>query len=73
MLIHTEVLEQEMKKRSSAQVIASSFSGTSLMVPCYSVEHGLKTEIKELCTDTEEADARLIPHSLHAVKNGVKR
>ena len=43
------------------------------MVPCYSVEHGLKTEIKELCTDIEEADARIIQHSMHAVKNGVKR
>ena len=44
------------EKKSSAQVIASSFSGTSLMmVPCYSVENGLTTEIKELCTDIEEA------------------
>ena len=42
------------------------------MVPCYSVEYGLKTEIKELCTDIEEADARFIPYSMHAVKNGVK-
>ena len=72
-LLHTEVLEEERKKSSSVQVIASSFSGTSLMVPCYSVENGLKSEIKELCTDIEEADARLIPHSMHAVKNGVKR
>ena len=53
--------------------MASCFSGASDVVVCQSVKDGRLTEVPELHPDVEEADARIIPHAIHAVKGGMKR
>ena len=47
----------------------SGFSGESCMSCC----SGSCDEVPELCIDIEEADSRIIPHALHAVKDGLER
>ena len=54
-------------------VVTSSFSGASDSVKCKNVTDGNSVEIPDLCPEVEEADARILPHALHAVRSGMQR
>ena len=51
----------------------SCFSGISVNVSCYSSNSTTCVEVPELVDNIEEADARIIPHALHAGKQGITR
>ena len=72
MLLHEQVLKHK-TNRASVQVIASCFSGTSVMVSCHSVKDGCLSELPDMNPDVEEADAQIILHAMHAVKSGTER
>jgi len=53
------------------QVIATCFSGTSVMVSCHTINYGYSSELpSDMNPDVEEADARIILHAMHAVNLG---
>ena len=72
MLLHEQAIKCKIEKPSKVQVVASCFSGASDVVACQSVKDGCSVEVPELHPDVEEADARIIPHAMHAVKSRMK-
>ena len=73
MLLHTQVIKHEIETPSTVHVVASWFSGASDGATCKSVMDGKSVEMPDLCPDVEEADARIIPHVMHAVNSGIQR
>ena len=73
MLLHEHTIKCRMEQPSKLQVIVSGFSGDSVDVACQLAQDGCSAKITELCQNIEEADARIIPHAMHAVKNGARR
>ena len=75
MLLHEQAIKRAVEAPSSVHVVASCFSGESGSVPCKQVLNGdSAAEIANLyCPDVEEADARIVPHAMHAVRSGIER
>lgn len=72
MLLHTLAIKHGLEVPSAVYVVASCFSGESDGVKCKGVIGGNSAEMPDLCPDAEEADARIIPHAMHAVRHGIK-
>ena len=74
LLIHQEALAMSIEKSMNGQLLVSNFTGMITgRVPCYSCNDKTCVEIPELVNDIEEADARIILHSMHAAKNGIDK
>ena len=73
MLLHQETLSMSREKSRCKQILVSCFSGISVNVSCYSSNSTTCVEVPELVDNIEEADARIIPHALHAGKQGITR
>jgi len=73
MLLHTQAIKRGIETPSSVHVVASCFSGASGGASCKGVMNGNSDEIPDLCPEVEEADARIIPHAMHAVRSGIQR
>lgn len=73
MLLHTQAIKRATETPSTVHVVASCFSGASDGVTCKGVMDGNSAEIPDLCPEAEEADARIIPHAMHAVRSGIQR
>ena len=69
MLLHEQAIKERMEQPSKLQVLWY-FSD---VVACQSVQDSHSEEIQEHYQDIEEADVRIIPHAMHAVKNGARR
>ena len=72
MLLHTQAIKRGIETPSTVHVVASCFSGASDGATCIGVMNGNSAEIADLCPEVEEADARIIPHAMHAVKSGIQ-
>lgn len=66
-LLHQETVKKADQTSPEMETYASYISGEQVM-PCYSSFGGSNIEVPELNIDIEEADARIIPHAMHAVK-----
>ena len=53
--------------------MASCFSGGSDGYTCKGGMDGNSAEILDLYPEVEDADARIIPHAMHAVRSGIQR
>ena len=73
MLLHKQAMKRGIENPSTVHVVASFFSGASDSVKCKGVMDGNSVEIPDLCTEVEEADARIIPHALHSVRSRMQR
>ena len=73
MLLHTQAIKHGIETPSTIHVVASCFSGASDGATCKGVMDGESVEMPDLCPDLEEADARIIPHAMHAVRSGIQR
>lgn len=73
MLLHTQAMKRGIETPSTVHVVASCFSGASDSATCKGVMDGNSAEIPDLCPEVEEADARIIPHAMHAVRSGIQR
>ena len=71
MLLHTQALKRRILTPSTVHVVASCFSGASDGATCKGVMDGKSVEIPDLCPEVEEADARIIPHAMHAARSGI--
>lgn len=70
-LIHAEALTQNWTG-PQVEVIVSNFYGPdSNVLPCL-LKTSRNVEVSELKSEVEEADMRIIPHAMHAVKQGYK-
>ncbi|KAG1696934.1 Alpha-N-acetylgalactosaminidase [Nymphon striatum] len=65
-------VEMERSHCKNVQIVASHVFGEQTIL-CLSAHNNCSTEVPELCLDIEEADARIIPHVLHAVQHGMRR
>lgn len=68
-LIREHILENPMQ---TADIVVSAF-GLSETKPCRGVFNDISIQLPELNHRIEEADVRMIPHALHAVKGGASR
>ena len=73
MLLHTQAIKHGIETPSTVHVVASCFSGASDGATCKGVMNGESVEMPVLCPDVEKADARIIPHVMHAVRSGIQR
>ena len=71
MLLHTQAIKHGIETPSTVHVVASCFSGASDGATCKGVMNGESVEMPVLCPDVEEADARIIPHAMYAVRSGI--
>lgn len=69
LLLAQQAISRAKGKPTDQEIVMSGFSDE----PCMSCCSGSSDEVSELCLDIEEADSRIIPHALHAVKHGVER
>ena len=72
MLLHQQAIEQATNATSKVKLYASHIKGETA-VPCHLADSGHSSEVPELCFDIEEADGRIVPHAMHAVKHGTRR
>ena len=73
MLLHTQAIKHGIETPFTVHVVASCFSCASDGATCKGVMDGEAAEMPDLCPDVEEADARIIPHAMHAVRSGIQR
>ncbi|KAG1682452.1 Solute carrier family 22 member 2 [Nymphon striatum] len=72
LLLHEYVIAEATVSSKNVQIVASHVFGEQTIL-CLSAHNNCSTEVPELCLDIEEADARIIPHVLHAVQHGMRR
>lgn len=71
-LLHEQIIVTAMKAHSEMHVVASHMSGDD-EVPCKDVKDGKISTVESLHMDIDEADERIIPHAMHAVRNRTER
>ena len=58
---------------SQKKILVSAMGIASEMKPCMSIWQDTVDSVQELDIQLEEADVRMIPHAMHAVKQGARR
>ena len=72
-LLRKFVIENAENMCPEVELVFSGFCAQSMSLPCQSQKEGCLLSLPELDLTIEEADVRLIPHSIHATQAGAKR
>jgi hypothetical protein len=73
LLLRSVIVENEILRQSDVDVVLSGIGIDDGMTPCEVVSRDAIEPIASLDVHIEEADARLMPHCMHATQDGAKR